>query len=155
MKIFNFSFVSNCSPFYVPFITNNQRGLELVTTPFHTYVEKLFLYWPITWLFLMLQCKNVFTVYVVPKIRFRNLCQPYHDVIIIAFEILGQGKSLLKFEYLKNQKNFLDEMNGTFTGLSLFCRHVIKFAHICCEIFITWIWCWFSSLLTVAVTRAN
>ena len=67
---------------------------------------------------------------VIPKIASAYLCKPIHDIInysnsIWPFE-LGkcgkEGKKLQKFEYLENEKSFLDEIKNVFIvfeGLSL------------------------------------
>ena len=55
--------------------------------------------------------------WVIPKIASANLCKPIHDIInystsICSFESGKCGKeeeNLQKFEYLKNEKSFLDE----------------------------------------------
>ena len=56
---------------------------------------------------------------VIPKITAANLCKPIHDIInystpIFPFESVKcgkEGKKLRKFEYLENEKSFLDEIN--------------------------------------------
>ena len=59
---------------------------------------------------------------VIPKITPANLCKPIHDIInystsIWAFEVgkCGkEGRKLQKFEYLENEKRFLDEIKIIF-----------------------------------------
>ena len=59
---------------------------------------------------------------VIPKITSANLCKPIHDIInyytsIWPFEFgeCGkEGKKLQKFEYLENEKSFLDEIQNIF-----------------------------------------
>ena len=56
------------------------------------------------------------------KITSANLCKPIHDIInyfnsICSFEsgkCGKEGKKLQKFEYLENEKSFLDEIKNTF-----------------------------------------
>ena len=58
----------------------------------------------------------------IPKTTFANLCKPIYDIINYStstcpfvFENCGkEGKILLKFEYLENEKCFLDEIKNTF-----------------------------------------
>ena len=57
-----------------------------------------------------------------PKIKPANLCKPIHDIInystyICPFESRKCGKErgkLQKFEYLENEKSFLDEIENIF-----------------------------------------
>ena len=59
---------------------------------------------------------------VIPKITSANLCKPIHDIInysssIWPFEVgkCGkEGKKIQKFEYLENEKSFLDEIKNIF-----------------------------------------
>ena len=59
---------------------------------------------------------------VILKITSANLCKPIHDIInystsIWPFEVgkCGkEGKKLQKFEYLENEKSFLDEIKNIF-----------------------------------------
>ena len=59
---------------------------------------------------------------VIPKITSANLCKPIHDIInystsIWPFEFGNcgkEGKKLQKFEYLENEKSFLDEIKSIF-----------------------------------------
>ena len=59
---------------------------------------------------------------VIPKITSANLCKPIHDIInystsIWPFEVgkCGEeGKKLQKFEYVENEKSFLDEIKNIF-----------------------------------------
>ena len=59
---------------------------------------------------------------VIPNITSANLCKPIHDIINYStsiwpfeFEKCGkEGKKLQKFEYLENEKSFLDEIKNTF-----------------------------------------
>ena len=52
-----------------------------------------------------------------PKITIANLCMPAHDIINYSTSICPfesgkygkEGEKLQKFEYLKNEKSFLDE----------------------------------------------
>ena len=57
----------------------------------------------------------------IPKITPANLCKPMHDInystSICPFESGKCGKQeekIQKFEYLKNEKNFLDEIKNIF-----------------------------------------
>ena len=51
-----------------------------------------------------------------------NLCKPIHDIINCSSSICAfvsgkcgkEGKKLQKFEYLKNEKSFLDEIKKHF-----------------------------------------
>ena len=72
-----------------------------------------------------------FGVWIIQKIAFANLCEPYHDVITIPFffckfesENLGkEGWEIQKFEYFENESNFLDEINSIFSNFSrAFCK---------------------------------
>ena len=57
-----------------------------------------------------------------------NLCKPFHDIIIYSNFIFPfesgkcgkKGKKLLKFEYLKNEKSFLDDIKSIFERLLFF-----------------------------------
>ena len=59
---------------------------------------------------------------IIPKITSANLCKPIHDIINYSTSIgpfesgkCGkEGKKLQKFEYLENEKSFLDEKKTTF-----------------------------------------
>ena len=59
---------------------------------------------------------------VIPKITSANLCKPIHDIINYSTSIwpfeLGkcgkEGEKLQKFEYLENEKSFLDEIKKIF-----------------------------------------
>ena len=59
---------------------------------------------------------------VIPKITSGNLCKLIHDIINYSTstypfepEKCGkEGKKLQKFEYLKNEKSFFDEIKNTF-----------------------------------------
>ena len=58
----------------------------------------------------------------IPKITSANLCKPIHDIInyftsVCPFETRKFGKEekkLQKFEYLENEKSFLDEIKNIF-----------------------------------------
>ena len=60
--------------------------------------------------------------WVIPKITSGNLCKPIHDIINYSTSICPfesgkcgkEGKKLQKFEYLENEKSFLDEMKNIF-----------------------------------------
>ena len=59
----------------------------------------------------------------IPKIKFANGCKPIHDInystSICSFEsgkCGKEGKQLQKFEYLKNEKSFLDEIKNIFNS---------------------------------------
>ena len=60
--------------------------------------------------------------WVIPNITSANLCKPIHDIInyfnsIYPFEsgkCGKEGKKLQKFEYLENEKSFLDEIKNIF-----------------------------------------
>ena len=67
--------------------------------------------------------------YVIPQFPFPNLCKPIHHIInystsICPFQSGKCGKEvqkLQKFEYLKNEKSFFNEMKNifiVFEGLS-------------------------------------
>ena len=67
--------------------------------------------------------------WVISRITPANLCKPIHGIInystsICPFESGNcgkEGKKLQKFEYLENEKSFLDEIKNIFTvfeGLS-------------------------------------
>ena len=51
-----------------------------------------------------------------------NLCKPIHDIIndstsicpLVSGKCGKEGKKLHKFEYLENEKSFLDEIKNTF-----------------------------------------
>ena len=57
-----------------------------------------------------------------PKITMANLCMPAHDIINYSTSICPfesgkygkEGEKLQKFEYLKNEKSFLDEIKNIF-----------------------------------------
>ena len=58
----------------------------------------------------------------IPKIRPANLCKPMHDIVkystsICPFESGKSGKEeekIQKFEYLENEKSFLDATKSIF-----------------------------------------
>ena len=58
----------------------------------------------------------------IPKIKFANLGKAIPDIINYSTSICPflsgkcgkEGKKLQKFEYLKNEKSFLDEIKNTF-----------------------------------------
>ena len=60
--------------------------------------------------------------WVIPKNTYPNLCKPIHDIINYSTSIWPfksgkcgkEGEKLQKFEYLKNEKSFLDEMKNIF-----------------------------------------
>ena len=59
---------------------------------------------------------------VIPKITSANLCKSIHDIINYSTSIWPfefgkcgkEGKKLQKFEYLENEKSFLDEIKNIF-----------------------------------------
>ena len=59
---------------------------------------------------------------VIPKVTSANLCKPIHDIINYSTSIWPfefgkcgkEGKKLQKFEYLENEKSFLDEIKNIF-----------------------------------------
>ena len=59
---------------------------------------------------------------VIPKITSANLCKPVHDIINYSTSIWSfefgkggkEGKKLQKFEYLEDEKSFLDEIKNIF-----------------------------------------
>ena len=59
---------------------------------------------------------------VIPKITSANLCKAIHDIINYSASIWPfefgkcgkEGKKLEKFEYLENEKSFLDEIKNIF-----------------------------------------
>ena len=59
---------------------------------------------------------------VISKIASANLCKPIHDITNYSTSICPfvsgkcgkEGKKLQKFEYLKNEKSFFDEIKNTF-----------------------------------------
>ena len=56
---------------------------------------------------------------VIPNITPANLCKPIHDIInysisICPFDSGKCGKKEQKFEYLENEKSFLDEIKNIF-----------------------------------------
>ena len=63
--------------------------------------------------------------WVIPKITSSNLCKLIHDIINYCTSICPfesgkcgkEGKKLQKFDYLKNKKNFLDEIKNIFYSL--------------------------------------
>ena len=76
--------------------------------------------------------------WVIPKITYANLCKPIPDIInystsICPFwsrECRKEGEKLQKFEYLKNEKSFLDEIKNiliVFEVLSLIKNSGHKF----------------------------
>ena len=60
--------------------------------------------------------------WVIPKITSANLCKPIHDIINYSTSVCPfesgkfgkEGKKLQKFEYLENEKSFLDEIKNIF-----------------------------------------
>ena len=65
----------------------------------------------------MIKCKAV-----IPKIESANLCKPFQDIInyssfVCPFEsgnCKKEGEKLQKFEYLKDEKSFSDQMKSIF-----------------------------------------
>ena len=59
--------------------------------------------------------------WVIPKISSANICKPIHDIInystsicpFVSGKCRKEGKKLQKFEYLENEKSFLDEIKNT------------------------------------------
>ena len=57
--------------------------------------------------------------WVIPKITSANLCEPIHDInystsicpVLLSLESAEKKEKLLKFEYLENEKSFVDEIN--------------------------------------------
>ena len=68
--------------------------------------------------------------WVIPKIKFANLCKPIHDIIsystsIWSFESRKCGKEekkLQRSQYLEREKNFLEEIKN----ISLMGYHLMK-----------------------------
>ena len=68
----------------------------------------------------MMKYKAVFAK--ITKITSANLCRPIHDIINYSSSICPfesgkcgkEGKKLQKFEYLKNEKSFSDEIKNNF-----------------------------------------
>ena len=64
--------------------------------------------------------------WVIPNITSANLCKPIHDIINYSTSICPfesgkcgkEGKKLQKFEYLENEKSFLDEIKNIFHSFS-------------------------------------
>ena len=60
--------------------------------------------------------------WVIPKITPADLCKPMHDIINYSTSICPfesgkcgkEGKKSQKFEYLENEKGFLDELKKKF-----------------------------------------
>ena len=78
--------------------------------------------------------------WVIPKIASANLCKSFHDIInyltsICPFEsgkCGKEGKKSQKFEYLKNEKSFLDEHSmSSYWALKLFSRSFSKYHEKC------------------------
>ena len=102
-------------------VIKNNRGLELVTSPSSSYeqVQK--------YSFFVIYYSTKFddvmkrTFWVIPKITSVNSCKAIHDIINYSTftcpfesEEYGKGKNYKKLEYLKNEKNFLDEIKNIF-----------------------------------------
>ena len=76
--------------------------------------------WCVTWPSLPMKYKMGF--WVISKITSANLCKPVHDIINYSTFIYPiesgkcgkKGKKLQEFEYLKNEKSFLDEIKRVF-----------------------------------------
>ena len=59
---------------------------------------------------------------VIPKITSANLCKPINNIINYSISICPfgsgkcgkKGKKLQKFEYIKNEKSFFDEIKNSF-----------------------------------------
>ena len=68
----------------------------------------------------MMLYKAVFDLFL--KTPSENLCKPIYDIIDYSTSIRpfksgkcgNEGKKLQKFEYLENEKSFLDEMKNIF-----------------------------------------
>ena len=60
--------------------------------------------------------------WVIPKITYATLCKSVHEIINYSISICPfesgkyakEGKKLQKFEYLENEKSFLDEIKNIF-----------------------------------------
>ena len=102
-------------------VIKNKRGVELVicSSLGHETSSEKFLYLYIIWL----------SFSVIPKITSGNLCKLIHGIINYSTSIClfesgkcgKEGKKSQKFEYLKNEKSFLDEIKiifHSFKGLS-------------------------------------
>ena len=69
------------------------------------------------------------------KITFANLCKSIYDIInystfIRRFESGKCGKEekkLQKFQYLKNEKSFLDEIKNVFSEKKMSCEKALNF----------------------------
>ena len=56
--------------------------------------------------------------WVIPNIKFTNLCKPIHEIINYSTSICPfesekcgkEGKNIQKFEYLEHEKNFFNEI---------------------------------------------
>ena len=62
---------------------------------------------------------------IIPNVTPANLCKPIHDIINYSISICplesvkcGKEEQKLQFEYLKNEKSFLDEIKNIFHSFS-------------------------------------
>ena len=77
-----------------------------------------------------MQYKAVFEL--LQKSQIANLCKPFQDIINYSTSICPfksgkfgkKGKKLQRFEYLENEKSFLDEIKNTFQFLKGY--HLVK-----------------------------
>ena len=111
-------------------VIKNKRGFELVTNCSSGYKissEKFLHYFYIIYYIYYIYLTNfndvIYSgVWVIPKITAANLCKPIHDILNYSISIClfesrkcwKEGEKLQKFEYLENEKIFLDEIKNIF-----------------------------------------
>ena len=104
-------------------VIKNKRDLELVTSyssDYKTSSKKMSLFI----IYYLTKFNNVMcsSFWVIPKITYATLCKWVHEIINYSISICPfesgkcgkEGKKLQKFEYLENEKSFLDEIKNIF-----------------------------------------
>ena len=79
------------------------------------FIYLLCIIWPSLMILMIFDDDDVNMMWVIPKIMSANLCKPIHDISystsICPFESEKcgkEGKKIQKFEYLENEKSFLE-----------------------------------------------
>ena len=103
-------------------ILKNKRGLELVTVALR--LPNKFRKIPLLVIYYQTKFDDIIWsgFWVIPKTTSANFCKTIHDIINYStsncpFESGNsgkEGKKSQKFEYLKNEKSFLDEIKNIF-----------------------------------------
>ena len=105
-------------------IMKNKRGLKLQTSRYSGYKTSSARKIPSSVLYYLNNFDNIIksNFLIISRTKSANLCKPIHDIINYSTSICPfesgkcgkEGKKLQKFEYLKNEKSFFNEIKNIF-----------------------------------------